>query len=224
MRPFGPPIEILGIEFLYFIIVFSLCLIIYFRTRDIYKLTKHTGIFHFRNIFLYFSLAYLFRLLHVGIIFHLFSFRFPMMWHPVSLLVVGYFSTMAILSVVMASFVRKTSQNKFLINSLLNIIAIALSVVVFLTRSPHIMVIIQAVVFLIAFFFVLKKNVKGFMSKTKIIYTLLFVFWVINVLLFARGLVPIGLRIPLYVLSVGVFISIFIKVQKRLKVNAKKKR
>ena len=64
------------IEILYSIAIAGLCLGTYFKTREIYNLSKHEGLYHFRNIFLYFSLAYLFRLLFIFLL--LYSGPMPM--------------------------------------------------------------------------------------------------------------------------------------------------
>jgi len=39
------------------------CLLLYFKTREVYSLTKHTGIKYFRDAFLFFGFAYLLRFL-----------------------------------------------------------------------------------------------------------------------------------------------------------------
>ncbi len=54
----------LAVELGYTLIVVFICFIIYFKTREIYDLTKYEGIEYFRNTFLFFGLAYIFRFLN----------------------------------------------------------------------------------------------------------------------------------------------------------------
>ena len=60
-----PPHFFTGPEFilesLYSLIVIISCLIIYFKTKEIYKLSSHKGIGIFRNAFLFFGIAFFSR-------------------------------------------------------------------------------------------------------------------------------------------------------------------
>ena len=224
------PLEILATEIIYFILVFCVCIFIYYKTRDAYNLTKHQGIFHFRNIFLYFSLAYAFRLLHISIILLLDPRMFQNIraLQPISLLLVGYFSTMAVLSVAMAALIKKIKNHKdglHTLNNSLHIVAIILAVIVALTRSHHVLILVLSVVFIVSIIFSIpKKKTKGIISQNKITYLLLFIFWILNILTLTKGVIPQELKIPLYVISAAIFLWIFIRVRKRLFSNAKKKR
>jgi len=224
------PLEILATEIIYFILVFCVCIFIYYKTRDAYNLTKHQGIFHFRNIFLYFALAYAFRLLHISIILLLDPRMFQNIraLQPISLLLVGYFSTMAVLSVAMAALIKKIKNHKdglHTLNNSLHIVAIILAVIVALTRSHHVLILVLSVVFIVSIIFSIpKKKTKGIISQNKITYLLLFIFWILNILTLTKGVIPQELKIPLYVISAAIFLWIFIRVRKRLFSNAKKKR
>src|SRR4030042_2689037 len=59
MPPFDPTIMI-G-EFVYTLIIVVFCGIIYWKTKEIYELTKYKGIKYFRNTFLFLGLSYLLR-------------------------------------------------------------------------------------------------------------------------------------------------------------------
>ena len=52
-----------AVEIIYTLLIVVLCFLVYFRTKNIFDLTKHRGIQYFRNAFLFFGLAYSARLL-----------------------------------------------------------------------------------------------------------------------------------------------------------------
>jgi hypothetical protein len=225
---FGPPLEEVIIEFVYFLLVLTLSGYIYLKTKEIYDLTKHKGIYHFRNIFLYFGLAYLFRLSLIVILFsgELFNYFPPRIMHPLSFIFTGYFSTMAIFSVLVSITEKHLKINNKILNLIMHTTALALSIFVGITRSNFLLMLIQASVFFFAIIIILLKSKKEKYSKlltqNKITFVLLFAFWVINSLAFTRRFLPIEVKIALYFVSACVFFSIFLRVRKRL-INAEKK-
>jgi len=60
-----PPLFLINpnflIELVYSVILTISCLIIYFKTSEIYKLTSHKGIKYFRMTFLFFAASYFLR-------------------------------------------------------------------------------------------------------------------------------------------------------------------
>ena len=204
-----PPTDILIAEVALFLVVTLLSILIYHKTKEIYDLTKHDGIKHFRNIFLYFALAYLFRLGHIFLIF---VGELPRHVRGFSLLFVGYFSTMAILSLAMTVVTRHFKFNNTTL--LLHAIALLASIFVFITRSHPYLVIFQTILFAIALLFVFIKSHKA-VSSNRVTYILLFLFWIINIIAFTRSLLPLRLRIPLYVVSSLVFLWVYLRVKKR---------
>ena len=126
----------------YSVIVIFLCFIIYAKTKELYSLTKHKGIGFFRNTFLYFGLAFSFRLLFT--FFHLsrYSMDFYNPLHyvmPFALVIIGYLSTMAIFSLTLSSLWKKIKQTGYMTH----IIAVAIAVLVFFTRSTELLIITQ---------------------------------------------------------------------------------
>lgn len=214
-------------ELIYFIIIFSLCALIYYKTRPIYQLTKHKGIFHFRNIFLFFGLAYFFRLI---VLYFMLTIDTPMrnMWviSQLTMPFVSLFSTMAILSILVTIFIKNLKNIKGLTYWILGVSILA-SVVTFLTRSHQELLIIQTFVFLFALLFIFlrskKEKKKNLISQNSATYLLLFIFWIFNSLVFSRRMLPPEYKIPVYVVSAGIFFWIYYRVQKRLSINAKKK-
>ncbi|OGM02322.1 hypothetical protein A3K72_01435 [Candidatus Woesearchaeota archaeon RBG_13_36_6] len=228
LPPPGPPLNILGIETIYFAIIVSLCLIIYFKTREIYKLTKHRGVHYFRNIFLFFSMAYTFRLIHLLIIWsgELFNIIIPRPFMDLSLLLVSYFSTLAILALAMTALIHNIKETKH-IDILMHIIAFLFSVIVWTTRSHNVLILIQALVGLVSIIVIYiqsrKRRSPQIISKNSITYLLLYIFWVINTFEFTRSFFLPQVKVLLYLLSIAIFVSIFLRVHKRL-ADAKKKR
>jgi len=228
----GASLELLAIELAYFLAVIALCLIIYKKTNTIYQISQHKGLYYFRNIFLFFSLAYLFRLIHIIFVLsqELFFPGLPLrLFFPFTFFFVGFFGTMAILSLSMAALIKTTKlvEDKKA-PYMLYIIALALSLAVALTRSNPALMVLQAVLLATAILVVFlkpgEKKTKKLLSQNRLTFLLLAVFWIVNLLAFTRHLAPFHVKIPLYVLSISVFASIFLRVEKRLPSHDKKKR
>ena len=223
----GPPLESLALELVYFLAVAAICLIIYFKAKDIYRISQHRGLYYFKNIFLFFSLSYFFRLIHLTLMIsqELFSLDMPWFAMRLTLFFVTYSSTMAILSVAMAALIRNLKESgNGKAHYLLHAIAIALSLLVAVPRSESILILLQTVLLFGAVLFVFLKpgreKPKKIISQNRMTYLLLAVFWILNLLAFNRRMVPLYIEIPLYILSVGVFLSILLRVRKRLHSDA----
>ncbi len=223
----GPPLEMLATELLYFLVVVGICLIIYLKTRGLYKLSQHKGLFHFRNIFLYFAIAYSFRLI---LLLSQLSFEVLELGRPwgffLVLPLVSYFSTLAILSLAMALVSSRLKYSVQRETIALNLIAFASLILVFATNSEMLLVTIQAIVLLasvLAIFMASKKGKRKLVSPNRVTYLLLAGFWVVNLLAFSKRLLPRELKLVFYILSAAVFISICLRVRTRLLSNAKKK-
>lgn len=215
--PHGPPLDVFSIEVVYFIVVFALCWLIYAKTREIYVLSKHEGIFYFRSVFLYFGLGYLFRWIHLMSIIsnEVFNIALPKEVGFISLFLVTYFSTMAVLSLAL-TFLGKYAANHRAMMVALHSIALVSSVVVFLTRSHPVLMAIQAGVLLAAILLSFAQA-KRLWSYNRVTYILLAVFWIASVLAFTPRLVRPEFKIPLYLLSACMFAYIYWRVVKRLK-------
>ena len=219
MHPFFDPTRF-GIELIYTIIIVFLCFLVYFKTRDIYNLTKYRGIKFFRYAFLYFGLAYaarfLLHLIQLGMI--AFDFIVPRrMFFPLMIIPVGYLSTMAIFYLTYSTVWKKIKYKYFLTFS--NLAAILVSAAAFISRSHVILSMLQLL--LLAFALILsfinhKKAKKRF--SVRALYFLLTIFWLLN--LFAiepRRFLPFELKIGFQIISIFVFIVISHKVMKWVK-------
>jgi len=225
----GSSLEMLAIELAYFLIVVGICAFIYLKTREVYGISKHRGLFHFRNIFLYFAFAYVFRLVQVA--YHLSNSALDLGLRRgifyFDFLFVGYFSTMAILSLAMAALTRSMRTGVRKRDYLLHAIALAASVLALATRSNNALLFAQTIVLLgaIAIVFIVphKEMPRRILSSNKITFLLLAVFWIVNLFAFSRRFLPKEAKIVLYALSAAVFISILLRVKKRLRSHAEEK-
>ncbi len=226
----SPPFELLLIELVYFLAIAAICLAVYLKTWEIYRLSQHRGVFHFKNIFLYFAISYFFRFAHMFLLVseEIFSVDLSFFALRLTMFLVSYCGTMAILSLFMAAIAKniKTSADRH-ISLVLHGIALVLALFAAVPRSNSILIALQTALLLAALMVVFLKpgrKPKKILSQNRLTYILLAVFWVANLLPFSVRFLPLWLKTLLYLLSIGVFLSIFLRVQKRLPPNAKKKR
>jgi hypothetical protein len=205
------------VDAVYTLLVTIFCLIIYFKTKEAYSLTKHKGIKYFRNSFLFLGLAYISRLIFQivlisGIFQGIITGRALFM---ITIALVGYFSTMAILLLILSSLWKKSKW--FIV--VFNVIAISVSMVTILTTSPLILVWTQLGLFLIAIILSLIFHSKSKkLTSIRIVYFLLFVFWLINMFfLQPRTFMPTELKSIIHLVSIAVFAIILYKVSKLIK-------
>ena len=209
----------LAAELGYTLIVVFLCFMIYFKTREIYDLSKHEGINYFRITFLFFALAYIFRFLHifsmlVGITFDADLLMEIFRIFPFPLVFNGYFSTLAILSLTYSIIWKKLQIKHTLL--LFNAIAILISGIAFISRSPFILILAQALLLIftiiLACYFYMKSRK---FSQLFILYVLFLLFWVVN--LFALGpqrFIPFEIQTAFQIISIAVIGIIYYKVAK----------
>ena len=218
MRFFNP-IRLIP-ELIYTTIIVIFCYLIYHKTKEIYNLTKYKGIHYFRNTFLFFALAYASRfILHLlfigGSAFDIFLPRGIFM--PIVMVPVGYLSTMAIFYLMYSVIWKKIKNNHFLIFS--NIIAILVSIIAFISRSPQITTFVQfiLIVFTLIMIFTNPKKHKK-LSQIKVLYILLFLFWLFNMyILGPRRFLAYEMQFIFQMLSLVVFFIIYNKVTKWVK-------
>ena len=207
------PIEFIATELLYTLIVIALCLVIYFRTKEIYDLTKKRSVYFFRNTFLLFALAFFFRILQL--LFPLLGIHIPLLQRFIWMALVMYFSTMAIFSLTYSIIWKKIKKTKFW-NWGLHVIAVLFTVFVIITGNIDMLILAQLLMFIIAI--VLSYTQK--ISKMRIVYVLLFCFWILNLLPVGRMINPL-LKLPSYLFSILIFWYIEHKVMRAT--NAKKR-
>lgn len=220
IRPFFNPLGF-RTEFVYTLIVVFLCFLVYYKTREIYNLTKYKGIGYFRIAFLFFGLAYASRfILHLLtltsiLIFDLFIPR--RMMFPIVMIPTGYLSTMAIFYLTYSTVWKKIKYNHFILFS--NTVAILVSSIAFISRSHILLSLVQSVLLIFTTIISAKKHKKGKKkSYTRALYFLILIFWLINLFLLSpMRFVPYEVKGILQLISITVFVAIFYKVAKWVK-------
>lgn len=230
--PLLPPTYVIGAELIYTFIIILLCVIIYFKTKEIYDLSKHKGIGFFRNTFLFFALSYLLRFFAQLFMFYSSfvhsTFRRILLYlvlrpNILFLSLVTYFSYAAILSLVFSSF-WKIKETKFNWNILIHGLAFISTLVVFITGSTKILIGLQFLLFVAAIVMInISPKKKSAFSSLHITYYLLFLFWIVNLISFERGKISVVLNFVMNIFSLVIFYIITHRVVKRLSVNVKKK-
>lgn len=213
MHPFMDPTRF-TIELAYTLIAVILCFLIYFKTKEIYDLTKHKGISYFRKTFLFFGMAYITRF-----VFHF--LKISNIWldlyiprrtmGPIFMLFTAYFSTMALLCLIYSTTWKRFSSKEFMIAANILAVLIALAAAI----SPPLFLITQAVLLIIAIALSLIVRKKTGIPKTTLLYFLVFAFWIISLILIIPGRVlGFEIRIALELISVVLFGIIYYKVSK----------
>lgn len=217
MPHFFNPLYI-GAEMLYTLLIVIFCFLIYFRTREIYSLTKHKGIQFFRYSFIFFGLAYASRLLLFLMIFgsdNMFGFSMGRMTiMPASNLVVAFLSTMAILYLAYSTLWKKINSEHFL--TFANLLALLIGVIAFISRSTLFLSLTQLLLIIVAATFIFKnhKHEKKHYG-TKALYLLIFGFWFISLLVLqSKNFIPFEFKLVLQLISVASFVYIYFKVSK----------
>jgi hypothetical protein len=222
-----PPMNPLmfGTELLFTVVAVIFCFIIYFKTREIYKLSKYEGIKYFRGAFLFFGLSYVLRFIFsllrfTGIAFNFFIHR--EMFALLFILPLGYFSTIGILYLIFG-LVWKRFNSKYLLG-FGHLIAVLLSIISFMTRSHIILLYLQTALLIIAALLSFLVHKKGASRKEKkitgmkMLYLLVSALWLINLwIIDERKPFPLEVDVLFQVISVIVFIIIYHKVSKWIK-------
>ncbi|MEA3430284.1 MAG: hypothetical protein U9R08_03350 [Nanoarchaeota archaeon] len=206
-------------ELIYTTIVVILCWFVYYKTKEIYALSKYQGIKYFRTSFLLFGLAYLTRF-----VFHIFkisigniSFQFNReIFFPSMLVVTAYLSTMAIFYLAYSTVWKRIKYKHFLIFA--NLIAIIVAVVSWTSKSPFIIMLVQLPLLIFTLVAILLKHRKKKKSNARTLYFLITLFWLVNLyLLGPKWRIVFEMRIILQVLSLVVFSMLIYKVTKWIK-------
>ena len=208
----------LAVELGYTLIVVFFCFMIYIKTREIYDLTKYKGIQYFRITFLFFGLAYLFRFAFVLFLliratFDVYSLSFVFKFVP--LILSGYFSTMAILSLTYSTIWKKVHLKHTLLIS--NAIAILISGIALISISHIPLILSQAVLLIFAMSYLIygQYSQSRKISPLFVLYVMFFLFWIVN--LFALGpkrFIPFEIQIIFQILSALLIGIIYYKVYK----------
>lgn len=217
------------IEFVYMVLIIGTFLAIYFRTKEIEQLTSHKGIMLFRNIFLFFSLAYLVRFIHMIFIFVLGQngLRADPLLHIVLLIPVSLLSNMALLFLLATVTIKSLNvindYSKIKIISFIFLTSLILIIPTIIFRSPNIQILIQLALIIGAGIHLLsckqknKSKKSGGFFNNKLLFILISFFWVLSLVISEKSLRTFDLRLIAYGVSLVIFALIYFRVHKRLK-------
>lgn len=205
--------QLVGVELIYAIIIIAISLMIYFLTREVYKLSSHKGIKYFREAFLFFALAFFFRFV-VNTLFitrrvHHFFDLVPRIFGMIAGLFFMYASLIALFYLLYA-IIWKHFKNKTWV---FHIIALTIAVLTVITRNLFLILMIQLVVLVVMVSLSLIKHKKGHFH---ILYLLLFVFGMLNIIGILIPGFMITLQLTIYVASIILFFLILYKVMKTM--------
>ncbi|MBI2134314.1 hypothetical protein HYU11_06580 [Candidatus Woesearchaeota archaeon] len=215
MMPFHFSDPIVLISSIFFtVLTVAFCFLIYFKTREIYDLTKYEGIMYFRDAFLFFGISYAMRFFFGLLILSRFAFDFIIPRSVVTffILPLGYFSTIAILSLILSSIWKKFDRRKLLF--ICHGAALLLSAVAFITRSHFTLLYLQSVLLVISVILIMHSDGKR-LSQMKMVYVLVSLVWLVNLLLMGqRGS---DVEVFFQILPPAVFCFIYYRVLKWVK-------
>jgi hypothetical protein len=214
-RPPMIPTDVLVIQLAYFLIIFLLSLSIYLQTRKLHNFAPHRGIKYFQIAFLAFALLYLCRFI-VSIIEAspaIFSGDLEVMPSQIGTFFVAFLTVFGILS-LLSSFLWKTqrwiSDNKVALASLV------LGAVIYFFRVPEILFAISLItiaILVIALFNRYKSKKKVF-SSIYIVYSLLMVFFLLDLVPLIQQITPPSVEITGYIGVIAIFVYLNIKLKK----------
>jgi len=213
----------IGAEIIYSFVIIFCSLMIYFGTREIYDLSSYKGIKYFRQAFLFFAIAYFFRLFIQFVVasfnIHEILELYPLAIGYASILIFMYFSTMSIFYLIYSVKWKRWENNSKMIY-FFHAIAILISLATIIFDKPYFYLGLNAVLFVSAGILIfLSSRTQKSKSRRKNrfdkVYLLLLVFLVLNII---NILVPIFLetvKLFLYLTSLSIFFVILYKVLKK---------
>jgi len=209
----------IGTEIVYSFVIIACSLMIYFGTRELYKLTSHKGIKYFRLSFLFFALAYFFRSFIKLILFY-FNAREIRTLLPTfgnaTLFIFMYFSSMAIFYLLYSVMWKKWKSKSTIY--LLHLLAFIVAITTLLSKNPTVYFLINILLFTFISFTVYtsyKQSKKKNHNNLYLIYLMLFIFWIFNIIDILIPNVLQTAQLFIYLISLGIFLSIFYKVIKK---------
>ncbi len=208
-----------GTEMFYAFILIACSLMIYFGTRELYKLSGHRGIKYFRLSFLFFALAYFFRSF---IKFLISSFQIkhilkllPFSFGKITLFIFMYFSTLAILYLLYSVKWKEWDRTKY-VKYFLHIISLLFAFLAIVYQNTALYIGINIVLFLLVLQTLYQKPKKKKKNHLFFIYVLLSLFWALNIL---DILIPTAFQyfqLLIYLASSFIFLLILYKVTKNI--------
>lgn len=220
----GPPqlmrllIPSIQVEFVYSLVAAILLFIVFYKTKEFYDLTKHKGIYYFRNAFLYFAIAYVFRFISN---FFLLSDVRPRGPSTRVFILIGYglftfVSSMGILSLAYSTVYKKIKKGFFSKEYSLYILAAVMLFLPILFNRPETVVFTQGIILIFAVImsFINQTKVKR-KKKTNWVHILYWLFlssWILNVIAISLQVNYLYLKSIIFILSISCIVLIVVRV------------
>ncbi len=212
-------IQNIGIELVYSFVIIISSLMIYFSTKEMYELSAYKGIKYFRQSFLLFGVAYFFRSFIKLLLVYFGASRIidinMRFIGSITLFLFMFFGSLAVFYLVYSLMCKKWSEKSGLFLLVFYFLSIILSFIIITTRRMEIFLVVSVIILAIAIFglYITHKqsNDKKKKSNMHIVYTLLFLFWILNII---EVLINLGYvyQIIIYLASLGIFLAILYKV------------
>jgi hypothetical protein len=213
----------IGAEIIYSFVVILCSLMIYFGTKELYDLTSYKGIKYFRQAFLLFAIAYLFRFVieFVVLSFNLHEILeiYPLVLGYFALFIFMYLSSISIFYLIY-SMSWKKFKNKPRMIFMFHAIAIVIALASIFFQNElfyiglNVLLLISAII-MVGIASYNQKHKPKKKNNLLMTYLLLFIFFILNVF---NILVPIfleSLKLVIYLISLGIFLTILYKVLKK---------
>jgi len=201
------------------LIVIIICLLIYFRTKDLYELSLHKGIKYFRFAFLFFAFAFALRFIFPITMF-LFNER---LFRSYTGFLMTFVGMMAILCILYSLLWKKLdSKNNFYI---IISIAIIISFITTILRVGFLILSFQIILFIliviISYWDSFKSRKRKKYFKLSFLYTLLFFAWFFDITSHFAFMFSLNTKLTFNIISICLFLIIYYKVYQKTKVKKK---
>jgi hypothetical protein len=222
-RPIPLLLQGVGVELLYSFVIIVCSLMIYYATKEMYELSSYKGIKYFRQAFLLFAVAYFFKSFINILLVYFGTSRIidinPRFIGAATLFLFMLFGSLAVFYLVYSLMWKKWNGKSAFILGIFYILSILISFVIITTRQIEVFLGVSLFILAVAIFgmYLTHKESKNKKKKSNIyvIYTLLFVFWILNII---EVLIPNFFQfyqILVYLASLGIFLTILYKVLKK---------
>lgn len=179
-----PPIEmhvfnkyIFGTEIFFTIIVILSAILIYYKTKDLYKLSTHKGIKYFRKGFLFIGFGHILMLLNIIFRSQIFSSEFI----DIKL----FFGISTLFSLIGISFLFSSMYSKYIKEYYIYLFSPIVFSLAFFFQTKSFILIYSTILIIslgIVSFYKYKKSRKKHLSQIYVIYILVFSTWLISLL------------------------------------------
>jgi hypothetical protein len=204
----GALMQGIGIDLVYSFVIFLICLIVYFETREISRLSSYNGINFFRNTFLFFGISYLLKFV---LAFGVMNINLGLIGEGIFFGIAIYASLMAGIYLVLAIGNKKLPKQFSNWIVIIHVLAIVFALIVLLTNNFLIYLIFQILILVLGVILLYSDGKKASML---LIYQLLLLFWILDIV---EVFVPnfFGtLQLLVSLVSIGIFILVLYKIIK----------